>query len=193
MDAVRKASPGPGLPSRHWRQLTVLKAIPAIPSIAPGAREPSSGSGGALCARALESRKQQSAEAERPGETAAQMAEDRGFEPRRAVKPNRISSAFTCMPVRRSPVRDRTETQARRTGKAHIVPRAAGIAGNPRPVRTRNGRAWTRDAGHREPSSAAREATSAMIFHPMPVRRWMSALLNPAVSSGRTLAASAAS
>jgi hypothetical protein len=48
---------------------------------------------GRVRARALESRKQQSAQTEGPEVTAAQVAEDRGFEPRKAVKPNRISSA----------------------------------------------------------------------------------------------------
>jgi hypothetical protein len=47
----------------------------------------------ALRAKTLESGKRQSAEIERSAVTDAQVAEDRGFEPRRALPPNRIGSA----------------------------------------------------------------------------------------------------
>jgi hypothetical protein len=87
---------------------------------------------------APESRKQQSAETERPGVTAAQVAEDRGFEPRRVLPPNRISSAFPVVTGRSGNDRDRTEMQVSRAGNAGIV---TGPAGNARRVRTRNGHA----------------------------------------------------
>src|SRR6516165_4570377 len=65
-------------------------------------------------------------------------AEDRGFEPRRALPPNRISSAFPVVTGRPGNHRDRTEWQVGRAGKAGIVPGAAGDAER---VRTRNGHA----------------------------------------------------
>src|SRR6266480_5713174 len=91
-----------------------------------------------------------------PGE-GLRDAEDRGFEPRRVVTPNRISSVLTRVPGPRSHVRDGTETQARRAGKAAIAP---SLTGNARRVRTRNGHAGTPGRGHAPPPAAA---TSAMI------------------------------
>jgi len=63
-------------------------------------------------------------------------AEDRGFEPRRALPPNRISSAFPLVPGRSGNDRDRTGWQVSRAGNAGIVP---GPAADARRVRTRNG------------------------------------------------------
>jgi hypothetical protein len=68
--------------------------------------------------------------------TSAQTAEDRGFEPRRVLPPNRISSAFPIVTGRSGNHRDRPEMQASRAGNAGIVP---GPAGNAERVRTRNG------------------------------------------------------
>src|SRR6516165_2654211 len=65
-------------------------------------------------------------------------AEDRGFEPRRVVTPNRISSAFPLVPGRSGNHRDRPGLQVSRAGNAGIVP---GPAGNAERVRTRNGHA----------------------------------------------------
>src|SRR6516225_325072 len=64
------------------------------------------------------------------------IAEDRGFEPRRVLPPNRISSAFPLVPGRSGNDRDRPEWQVSRAGKARVVP---GPAGNAERVRTRNG------------------------------------------------------
>src|SRR5215467_7904154 len=48
-------------------------------------------------------------------------AEDRGFEPRRVLPPNRISSVFPVVPGRAGNHRDRPEWQVSRAGKAGIV------------------------------------------------------------------------
>src|SRR5260370_24557607 len=48
-------------------------------------------------AKALESRKQENALTQRSGVTAAREAEDRGFEPRRVLPPNRISRHLTAL------------------------------------------------------------------------------------------------
>ena len=67
-------------------------------------------------------------------------AEDRGFEPRRAARPNRISSAFPLVTGRSGNHRDRPEWQASRAGNAGIVP---GLPADARRVRTRNGHTHT--------------------------------------------------
>src|SRR5271165_5988023 len=61
-------------------------------------------------------------------------AEDRGFEPRRVVTPNRISSALPVVPRRSGHVGDGTEMQARSAGNAGIGP---GLTNNARRVRAR--------------------------------------------------------
>ena len=65
-------------------------------------------------------------------------AEDRGFEPRRVLPPNRISSAFPVVTGRSGQDRDRPEWPVSRAGNAGIVP---GPAADARRVRTRNGHA----------------------------------------------------
>src|SRR5215472_3873340 len=62
------------------------------------------------------------------GVTAAQEAEDRGFEPRRAVKPNRISSALASVPLRSAYNRERAEPQATGAGKLSNLPGRAGFS-----------------------------------------------------------------
>src|SRR6516165_10199587 len=79
-------------------------------------------------------------------------AEDRGFEPRRVLPPNRISSAFPLVTGRSGNDRDRTELQVSRAGNAGVVP---GPAGNAERVRTRNGHTHGPDAGHRGSASMA--------------------------------------
>src|SRR6516162_8337115 len=79
-------------------------------------------------------------------------AEDRGFEPRRAARPNRISSAFPVVTGRSGHHRDRPELQVSRAGNAGIVP---GPAADARRVRTRNGHAPGPDDGHRGSASTA--------------------------------------
>src|SRR6516164_11378344 len=65
-------------------------------------------------------------------------AEDRGFEPRRAARPDRISSAFPVVTGRSGQDRDRPEWQVSRAANAGLVP---GPAADARRVRTRNGHA----------------------------------------------------
>src|SRR6516225_6567636 len=79
-------------------------------------------------------------------------AEDRGFEPRRVLPANRISSAFPVVTGRSGNDRDRPELQVSRAGKAGIV---TGPAGDARRVRTRNGHAHRADDGHRRSASMA--------------------------------------
>jgi hypothetical protein len=86
-------------------------------------------------------------------------AEDRGFEPRRVVTPNRISSAFPVVPARRHHVGDRTETQA----SAPETRVRARTAGNARHCRARCVHAPAQVPGHSAPPVAA---TSAMISRP---------------------------
>jgi hypothetical protein len=85
-------------------------------------------------------------------------AEDRGFEPRMVLPPNRISSAALRLPGRSRHDRDCAKSQARRSGKARITPGLTGNARNVLRVRTRNGHARTRKPGHREPPAAAKAA-----------------------------------
>jgi hypothetical protein len=73
-------------------------------------------------------------------------AENREFEPRRVLPPNRISSAFPVVTGRCGHVRDGTETQARRTGKS--LNRAASGSKDREPA-PRTDAQWTRTAGHR--------------------------------------------
>jgi len=97
-------------------------------------------------------------------------AEDRGFEPRRVLPPNRISSAFPLVPGRSGNHRDRTEWQASRAGNAGIVP---GPAGNAERVRTRNGHTPGPDAGHRGSCSMAAmvPAMRSIMVRAMPASR----------------------
>ena len=55
-------------------------------------------------------------------------AEDRGFEPRRALPPNRISSAPASVPLRSAYNRERAEPQATGTGKLSNRPDRAGYS-----------------------------------------------------------------
>ena len=108
-----------------------------------------------------------------PGE-GLRAAEDRGFEPRRVVTPNRISSVLPTVPWKLNHVGDGTETQARHAGKSRIVRNRAGQAGNARRVRTRNGHAAGRDSGHFwAPSSAAWAALTmrSIVVRAIPVSR----------------------
>src|SRR6516225_2904710 len=66
---------------------------------------------------------------ERSDVTAAQTAEDRGFEPRRVLPPNRISSVFPVVTGRSGHDRDSTGLQVSRAGKAGIVTGLPGVRG----------------------------------------------------------------
>src|SRR6266704_1282563 len=68
-------------------------------------------------------------------------AEDRGFEPRRAVKPNRISSPMPRLPALSRNDRDCAKSQARTSGKDRISPDLTVNARKVLRVRTRNGHA----------------------------------------------------
>ena len=57
------------------------------------------------------------------------------------MKPNRISSVLPRLPLARGHVRERTEPQARRAGKALTVRNQTEDAANPQRVRARNVRA----------------------------------------------------
>ena len=105
-----------------------------------------------------------------PDVTAAQTAEDRGFEPRRVLPPNRISSAFPVVPGQSGQDRDRPELQVSRAGNAGVVP---GPAGDARRVRTRNGHTHGPDAGHRGSASVAGSvpAMRSIVVRAMPVSR----------------------
>jgi hypothetical protein len=104
----------------------------------------------------------QPAEAKRPDVTAAQVvAEDRGFEPRRVVTPNRISSVAAPMPGKFNHARDGTETQARRAGNSRIV---RNHTGNTRRVRARNVRAADRIPVHLAAPSSASLRTSPTVL-----------------------------
>ena len=99
--------------------------------------------GGRIAAMATQRRRK--AETSSPPRRSARAkllvrAEDRGFEPRRALPPNRISSAFPLVTGRSGNDRDRTEWQVSRAGNAGIVP---GPAADARRVRTRNGHTHT--------------------------------------------------
>ena len=117
-----------------------------------------------------------------PGE-GLRAAEDRGFEPRRVVTPNRISSVLPVVLGRRRHVRDRTETQARRARKARIARKSAANAGNARRVRARIVRAARQAPDHSAspfPASGAWTRMRSIVVRAMPVRRCTSALLRPA-------------
>jgi hypothetical protein len=105
-------------------------------------------------------------------------AEDRGFEPRRAARPNRISSAFPLVTGRSGNDRDRPGWQVSRAGKAGIVP---GPAGNAERVRTRNGHTPGADAGHRGSASMAGSvpAMRSIVVRAMPASRCTSLLRRP--------------
>jgi hypothetical protein len=77
-----------------------------------------------------------------PGE-GLRAAEDRGFEPRRVVTPNRISSSMPRLPGLSRHDRDCAKSQARLSGKARITLVLTGNAINGLRVRTRNGHART--------------------------------------------------
>ena len=79
-------------------------------------------------AKAPESGKQQSAETECSDVTAAQSAEDRGFEPRRVLPPNRISGAPVPVPLRSAYRRESAEPQATGTGNLSDLPGRAGFS-----------------------------------------------------------------
>ena len=106
-------------------------------------------------------------------------AEDRGFEPRRVLPPNRISSAFPLVTGPSGNHRDHPESQASRAGNAGIVP---GPAGNAERVRTRNGHTPGPDAGHRGSCSMAAmvPAMRSIMVRAMPASRWTSLLRRPA-------------
>jgi len=55
-------------------------------------------------------------------------AEDRGFEPRRVLPPNRISSAPASVPLRSAQCRERPEPQATGTGNLSNLPGRAGFS-----------------------------------------------------------------
>jgi hypothetical protein len=97
-------------------------------------------------------------------------AEDRGFEPRRAARPNRISSAFPLVTGRSGHDRDRPEWQASRAGNAGIVP---GLPADARRVRTHNGHTHGPDAGHRGSASMAGRAPAmrSIVVRAMPASR----------------------
>jgi len=117
--------------------------------------------------------------------TAAQSAEDRGFEPRRVLPPNRISSAFPLVPGRSGQDRDRPEWQASRAGNAGLVP---GPAADARRVRTRTGHTHSPDAGHRGSWSTAAmvPAMRPIVARAMPASRCTSLVLRPASIAART-------
>jgi hypothetical protein len=122
-----------------------------------------------------------------PGE-GLRAAEDRGFEPRRAVKPNRISSVLPPVPGWRRHVRDGTETQARRAGNSLVI---QNHTGNARRVRARSVRAAEEAPGHfAAPSSAAGTALTirSIVVRAMPVSLWTSLLLRPAAIAAWTTA-----
>jgi hypothetical protein len=97
-------------------------------------------------------------------------AEDRGFEPRRVLPPNRISSVISIMTGRRRHARDGTEAQARRTGKSL---NRAGSKGENRESVPRTDAQWTRTAGHRGSSSLAGEGPMmrSIVVRAIPVSR----------------------
>ena len=96
-----------------------------------------------------------------PGE-GLRAAEDRGFEPRRVVTPNRISSVLPRLPLACDQVRDRTETQVRPAGNAGIVRDEPPDAANACRVRARNVRAARLVYPHLAPPSPASETDPMM-------------------------------
>jgi hypothetical protein len=62
------------------------------------------------------------------GQSACSAAEDRGFESRRAVKPNRISSAPASVSLRSAYSRETAEPQASGTGNLSNLPGRAGFS-----------------------------------------------------------------
>jgi hypothetical protein len=101
-------------------------------------------------------------------------AEDRGFEPRRVVTPNRISSVLPGLSPVRDHIRDRTKPQARHAGNSCIVRNETTIAANARRVRARIVRAAGQASTHLTPPSAAAEIGPTMrsiVVLAMPVSR----------------------
>src|SRR6516162_1648850 len=144
--------------------------------------------GGRIAAVATQGpRKAESSSPPRPSARAKLLvrAEDRGFEPRRVLPPNRISSAFPLVTERSGNDRDRPELQVSRAGNAGIVP---GPAADARRVRTHNGHTHGADAGHRGSPSMAGSvpAMRSIVVRAMPASRCTSLLLRPAPIAART-------
>jgi hypothetical protein len=106
----------------------------------------------------------------RPGTSL--VAEDRGFEPRRVVTPNRISSVLPQLSPAWDHIRERMETQVKRAGNPRAVRNEVDDAANRRRVRARCVRAAQQAADHpAPPSPGARATMRSIVVLAIPVSR----------------------